>query len=420
MLNVMIPTLKRCAKAIGLLFFLSFMTATSAYSQVVSRTQIAAGEGVNRNEAIVNALVEAAGKAFGVRISSEKFSSIRRATSPAADEGMQLLEEFNHAVSASVNSPRNRPILSYDILSVSQEGVSLWKAEVGIEYAAYQELGAPSTRRTVVVAALGEYGSVKFAEKVQESLVATRRFDVLERNISEVFEKEKKFLSGADSAGGEIARLANVKGADYMFLVEIRNLVVVNQIEIIKLTGESKRHSKVSFEIRAQILETASRELKWAKTLDVSTVSYGADSSVVPHVTSEDLSHHAQMLVASMVEAIYPIRAIKGSGGQLIINRGGESVKIGDEFEVFELGIDIKDPQSGELLGREESLVATAAAVSVKPKYAVLRVRTGGDEISGKEFIVRRHVPKRKFGAPPSPATLVDLNAERNRSLLMR
>jgi hypothetical protein len=310
--------------------------------------------------------------------------------------------------------------LSYDILSVSQEGSSLWKAEVGIEYAAYQELGTPSTRRTVVVAALGEYRSVKFAEKVQDSLVATRRFDVLERNISEVFEKEKKFLRGADSADGEIARLANVKGADYMFLVEIRNPVVVNQTEIIKLTGESKRHSRVSFEIRAQILETASRELKWVKTLDVSSVSNVADSSVVPHATGEDLSHHAQMLVASMVEAIYPIRAIKGSGGQLIINRGGESVKIGDEFEVFELGIDIKDPQSGELLGREESLVATAIAVTVKPKYTVLRVRTGEGEISGKEFIVRGPVPKGKIGAPPSPATLVDLNAERNRSLLMR
>lgn len=392
--------------------------ASTAQAQVVAKSETGVGEGLSRHEAVAEALIEAAGKAFGIRISSEKMTSLKHSTkSDESGDKSELIELCNKAISSSVRTPGNRPILSYDVLSAAKVTATRWRAKVRIRYSAYQELGGQSARRTMVVVPMNSRDSAEFSEKVQQALVSTRKFDVLTRSMSTVFAQEKAFLRSEDAATGEIARLANVKGADYLFLVDLRDLSLTSQTDTVALTGETTRYSYLTARIRGQVLEMASHEVKWVKTIDVAIgVPNGTAGSTRDLV--EALMPQAVELVTAMVDTIYPIRVVSSSGGRLTINRGGDNIREGDLFDVYQLGMELKDPQSGESLGKDEHHVAIAEVVDVKPKFSVLAVKGGVQTKANQQLLVRPYRVQPQVEVSVDGEGTSDPNHSRNQRLL--
>ena len=371
-----------------------------AAAQVTKATVSANGVATTRDGAIAAALVNAAGQAFGMQIDSQTVmnsSSVKSraavkdgAGNEASSAASASVTSLNAYISQKVKTPTNSPILGYTVNKVEELPTKLWDASVTMTYSKFQQIDGDSTRRSVVVVTNDAKNKDLLISTVSESIVASRRFDVLNRNNEAAFNQEKSFILGADAAQGEVARLGQAGGADYLVLAEIQSLSVANnQRETIALTGEVLVRSSASGILKLQVMEFSSRKVKWSAS-EKFVGNFGGASSVSNESLIKMIAGAADKLVEKMVVSIYPIQIVKVvPGGMAVINRGEGSVNKGESYAIFLMGEELKDPQSGESLGAMEMDAGTGKITDVKPKFSFLKVDSGTLDPQA-EYIVRK------------------------------
>ena len=147
---------------------------------------------------------------------------------------------------------------------------------------------------------------------------------------------------------------------------------------------------KIRLSIVAKIWNVKTGELYESANIQVLKKDDRSDSTALQknaELTDELLlagvQEAAQKLVDRVVEVAFPTKVIAKSDNQITINRGDSAgVEIGQVWNVFSGGKTLIDPDTGEVLGREELLAGQARVVSVQPKFSTATILTGGDKIS--------------------------------------
>jgi hypothetical protein len=398
---------------------LCFITCGLASAQVQEAEMSAEGRGATRALAILDGLSNATAQAFGFTLQSSTRQSVASVEVLVDQEqSLALLEEFNKAIAKQFSTDKARPVTGYQVNSAEEQGNDRWIANVTIRYALYAKPGADSSRRTLIIASTSQQYPQAALEAVEQAAVATRRFDVLTRSHSAVFEQEKLFIMGADASRTEVARLAGASGADYVLIVDLQDLEVQNNSrEVIKMSDEVIVSSKLSGILRMRIMEFSTRKIKWVGTQAFAETLKGS-VQITSDVLAKNLSTAARKLVSGMVETIFPIRVVRRDGNMLVLNRGDGSINQGDQLSVFLLGEDLRDLQSGESLGRMETHVATGTVIEVKPKYSVLKLTSSLSVADNTELLVRSQLTKETLPTPNRKRDAAAEGRERNRSLL--
>jgi hypothetical protein len=74
-------------------------------------------------------------------------------------------------------------------------------------------------------------------------------------------------------------------------------------------------------------------------------------------------------------ETAFPIQVLEKDKNELTINRGSDTgIQVGQVYTIEIVGKEIKDPGTGEVLGREEIPVGKAAIDELHPKFSKARV----------------------------------------------
>lgn len=275
-----------------------------------------------------------------------------------------------------------------------------------------------SSRRTVILASVARHYPEAVLDAVEQVIVSSRRFDMLTRSHNAVFDRERLFIIGPDAEPNEVARLAGASGADYVLVIDLQDFTVQNnQREVIKMTDEVIVTSKLSGTLRLRLMEFTSRKINWVGTQSFSETLKGR-TDITTDVLAKNLANAARQLVGVMVQTIFPMRVVKRDGDRLVLNRGEGSVTQGEQLSVFILGEDLRDPQSGESLGRLENHVATGMVVDVKPKYSVLRLTSSLAAPDSAELLVRSQLAKDVPAPPDRRRNATAEGNERNRSML--
>jgi hypothetical protein len=355
--------------------FTLFLAISAAQAQVVERRTSAEGSGSTRALATQAALINASAQAFGLSLNAQTVASQTNieVTTATSESGM-FVRRLNETLSRSVRTPTGQPILGYTVNSVTQSPNGDWTARVTIRYPEYERIGADTDRRSVVLVPPASNYARLLRDSFEPSLVATRRFDVLARDATDAFAAEARFQRSSDAAPGEAARQGRGLGADYLMLVDVQALSIRNGIrERVRISGEEYIRSEINGAVKLEVLEFATRKRKWSGHEQISVVLDGVDR-VDPNVLLDIFRSAARSLVSNMIAAIYPIRVVSVNGNLITINRGEGSVSVGESVRILEFGREMKDPQSGESLGREEREVAMGRVVDVMPKFATVRV----------------------------------------------
>src|SRR5690606_17919650 len=93
-------------------------------------------------------------------------------------------------------------------------------------------------------------------------------------------------IQGDDASAAEMARLSQASGADYLLIAELQGLSVRNNMqETIRMTGEVITRSAVSGTLRLEVVEFASRKVKWS-----GSQKFGATYEGVSSIGSATLS----------------------------------------------------------------------------------------------------------------------------------
>lgn len=396
-----------------------YLSSGIAIAQVQEEETTADGRGATRAQAILDGLANATAQAFGFTLQSSTRQSVMSADVMVDQESSSaLLETFNKTIAKQVSTDKARPITGYRVNSAEETANGRWMANVSIRYATYVRPGAESNRRTVIIASVAKHYPEAVLDAVEQAIVSSRRFDVLTRSHNAVFEREKLFITGPDASRTEVARLSGASGADYVVVIDLQDFIVQNNHrEVIKMTDEVIVTSKLSGTLRLRVMEFSSRKIKWVGTQSFAETLKGR-TDITTDVLAKNLSNAARKLVAGMVETIFPIRVVRRDGNMLVLNRGEGSMTQGEQLSVFVLGEDLRDPQSGESLGRMENHVATGTVVEVKPKYSVLRLTSSLAAPEAAELLVRSQLAK-DIPAPPDRRRNATADGnERNRSML--
>ena len=277
---------------------------------------------------------------------------------------------------------------------------------LNVEVHQYKAPGLPSDNRRRI-AVLPFTGGKEFRKmvtrQVQEQLVQSRRFAVLDREHEKEYRAEKSLWQSDDVSVAEKARLGQVLGLDYIVVGSIEKAGVHRWSTTVALTGEKENHVRTSARVRYQVIAVPTRQIKWSDTVSVTLNNVGSleQASVA---TGKKIS-------GELLENIYPLRVVASSNGQVILNQGGKTIRDGSYFKIYALGEVIIDPYTNESLGQTETKVATVKVTRVEAKMAYARVVEGDLSTIQPGFIARPGSgitqPVKKQPASPAPKSNV-------------
>lgn len=367
-----------------------FLMGQFAYGQVVEVSETATASGSTKRQAIEAAVVQAAGQAFGMSINAiTNTSDTTTITGGEKSGSSKFLTTINDQVQQKIKSPTNNPILGYSVDALKQLPNAYWEATITLKYAKYKAIGQKSDRRSVVVITNEKSYRDLLLGDFSKALVGSRRFDVLNRSNQNLFDKEKDFINSGDAAKAEVARLGQATGADYLAIVQLQGLNISNnKRESIQMTGETIVSSSVSGAVSVEVIEFSSRKLKWSGT-EKFGASYN-DATSVSNVNLDTLILRASdKLVSNLVASIYPIEVVKVLAKNMaIINRGENSIKVGQKLTFYLKGEELIDKQSGESLGALEVKIGSGRIIDANPKYSTVKLDDGAFD-SNASYIAR-------------------------------
>lgn len=363
------------------------------------QTTTAEGSGTTREEAITNALVTAQEQVNGVVVANRPL----------------LLRQFNLVVSdrtdtvtvtADVQQEMMRAsggfVRSYRVIEVKQPESGGFLARVEAEVASFQATQTTAeTRRRIAVSPFvdqngrrTEFGT-QLRERLVQYLTQSNRFSMLDRSNDAAYDREMAVLIN-DAPMTERVRAGQVLGADFIVVGRMRSVAQVRTETYLNLTGETVRTSFARGNLDFQVLEIATRQVRWASTIQVGTSSN----------LNQVLDAMAARLGREVTQTVYPLRLIRmDDPNELIINQGGVTISEGQRFRAMILGEEMMDPYTRESLGRVEREIGEVQVVRVDQRLSYGRLTGGSLPGPGSDVVLRLQPPP-----PPPPVRRVPNN----------
>ena len=363
--------------AILVLLGVNGVIATAAAVEVTVEVQ---ATGVNQADAINNALIQAIQQVTGVRINTVVMSDIKQDTRHVNGKDLyQLDQKFQK----NIKNQSNGVIKEYRITNMDMQPNTGAQVNLTVTIEKYTPVGlSADSRRKIAVMPFAEpsgrvtQGGIALQTSLIAYLVKTRRFAVLDRSNSDAYSQEMALITSGQTPVREQARIAQVLSADYLITGTLRAAQSNLSQQYIPLTGETVTNVTGSAgRADFSLMEVATRQVKFAGHVVVSGTN---------DITAEKIG-------SAIIEAIYPLRIIDTSDpSELVINQGGDSVKVGQRFAAFVLGAEQFDPYTKESLGRREKEAAQIEISRVLPKMSYAKVIKGAlPSTSGVEIVLR-------------------------------
>lgn len=213
-------------------------------------------------------------------------------------------------------------------------------------------------------------------------LVNTRKFDVIERDrISSVLMEQKFSTSGMIDAQSAI-QMGKLIGTDYMVMGKVEVVRAVQQSKAIPYTDYVKHTTTGDMIVNIRIVDTRTGKIVSAKKVKTHTV---LDGNQAEEVFLDQLKEDTvRKMVVEVIDGVFPIKVVGISGNSIFLNRGAGAANfaVGDHLNIYQMGEDLIDPDTGESLGRAETKIAEIIIVSIQSKKSVANiVNITGDSI---------------------------------------
>lgn len=240
-----------------------------------------------------------------------------------------------------------------------------------------------------------------------DSLVDTRKFKVMERAQMDALLQEHRFQKSADVSAATAVKAGKLAGVQVVVFGNVQFAQKNQQLHTsgripglpVRLPGGSgsKKTSEGNLTVRA--VDVQSGEILFSKTETLSESNFrfdimgtGAgtdwDETVFRKIYQPAVDRITQEMVAKIETLRDGVGSAASSEGKIVslkkdvvfINLGKlDGVKPGDEYEVYQAEV-IIDPDSSEVLGRDEKLLGTVTLVRLAGDHlSATRVLSGSD-----------------------------------------
>ena len=370
------------------LLLLVTLVFTISSANVVTKTTVKTAEGIgigiNREEAVNNAIVEALSQINGSYISKSSFATAATINSTKGNSAA-------YVYSNKIKKITKGKVDSYSILDVINHTNGKYEATVRVKkikkrkYYKTPGLNHKKRRSIVIVPANLNSGyfnimgsskssvktNINLSQELLNKVTQTRKFNVLDREENRAFYNEQKIFKSRDAHKNEALKLGNVLGADYILLTSIKDLNVNKEKGSAYITNSSSSY-KATTTIQFKVITTATRQVKFANTRNY---SFEPNGNTNKQIYYDILAKISSRITTELIENIYPIKVIQLSGDIVTLNQG--NMQVGKKFEVYKLGEILVDSYTKESLGRSESKTGVVTITKAMPKYSLGKIDKG-------------------------------------------
>lgn len=205
--------------------------------------------------------------------------------------------------------------------------------------------------------------SQKVAQDIQQqvstALTETGRFSVLDRDSTPEITQELDMIDRGEAPRAESGKVGQAVTADVIWVGHIQSMAYNCNARKLETSDRELVSFSGGWVVSEKLVNVATRQIMLASSLrgeapGVAATTLGA--AINPgQVLSDMESSIAKAAVASIVAKTFPITILERDGDSVILSQGGQSVKVGAHYSVMALGKEMKDPQTGESLGRSSS-----------------------------------------------------------------
>lgn len=203
-----------------------------------------------------------------------------------------------------------------------------------------------------------ELGSA-LRQRISDALVQTGRFAVLDRELSADIQGELDMISSGQSPSAELAKLSQAASADIVWSGKIQRLAYNKQVQHLRTSDRQLVSYSGGWAINERLVNVATRQVMGSSSLKgeapstaPTTLSQGVNSDKILADMSSDLAHQ---VVTSVLRRTFPVTVISRDGTNVVLSQGGRALKEGTRYAMVAMGAEMKDPQTGQSLGRIES-----------------------------------------------------------------
>ena len=231
--------------------------------------------------------------------------------------------------------------------------------------------------------------------QVYDRVLSTKRFEILERSDADALAKESQAAGNA----------FQFQQADYVLTIRVDGFNDRTETRVLAALGKTVTARVVELSAVAKITEVSTQRAiastnfqvsrREADQLSANTVQKNGQESDI--LLTDITREMAQKIASRVADAIFPAR-VRGKRDKIVtINRNDTSgITVGQIWEVFTLGDELVDPDTGEK-SREEISVGTVKISRVTPQnsQAEILTDTGIDRLA---------VVRLKVDVPDQPA----------------
>jgi curli biogenesis system outer membrane secretion channel CsgG len=363
------------------------------------------GIGQTVNEAVDDALVQAISMVNGKSIESETLLKTK-SQSKSTNEGSEFSNEKE--MQDEIKSRTNGIVDGYKILNQSKTQSGNVKVKLEVKIAKFKLPKSAKRKKIAVIDFIprqsccsfkqadlnGDAVSNVLTDAVNNYLVQTRKFTVLDRNYQNLIAGEKSRLTQGNVPMNQLVKLGQELVADFL-LVGTLNSLRLNEKEIkLKTTDKVIKRSIGSLILNFRIIDVATGQVKFSQNLNVNlagvvNLSNGTDSAL-----QEAVQETAKKAGYKILEAIYPFVVESINGEVLTIGTGGDLIKVGQKFKLIQYGSKIIDSYTKESLGRREVQIGTIEITEVTSKMSYAKIvnlskKDALNDFKPKSFIIR-------------------------------
>lgn len=217
-----------------------------------------------------------------------------------------------------------------------------------------------------------------FRTMLETAIAQTNKFELVERSrIDDVLGEQGLGAAGLAEGTGEIS---GVGGVDYLIYGSITKLgTEESKVSLGRFGGGGGSSAVMSVDLR--VVDAGNGSIRISKTVEetakigVSFATEQAGGLAVGQDEADPLGEvqrvTAQSIAGLIAMDVFPIKIVNVSKGQAYVNYGTPTVENGMYLSVVEQGEGFVDPDTGEVLGAEETYIGAIKIVDAKPKFSI-------------------------------------------------
>tara|TARA_Y200000002_G_scaffold346338_1_gene320848 strand:+ start:455 stop:1354 length:900 start_codon:yes stop_codon:yes gene_type:complete len=219
-----------------------------------------------------------------------------------------------------------------------------------------------------------------FQTMLETAISQTNKFELMERSRMDDLLGEQALSAGGLTQGN--GQIGGLSGIDYLVYGSITKLGT--KTDAVAIGGFAGGGQKAEMSVDIRIVDTSTGSIRISKTVQKQASSGSAIAMQGFALGGEEADPlgEVQRLTANAIASllameIFPIKVINVSKGQAYVNYGPPSVDKGMYLQIIELGEGFMDPDTGEMLGQDETYVGAIKITDVKSKFSIGTIMEG-------------------------------------------